>query len=252
MAVHSGDASGAKHHRCDVLSLDRQPDTDGQPPRCGLVVRRQQDGRSIGLVAAQSRVRHTQTPGQLACHCREHLGRRHRACDQCRDPSQRGMLVSEYTVLVTTRLGLVTALVGLSGPHSCLAGYHIRQYRDGREDQDRDPALDFGREETPFSHEMDVTIREGAGQRRHRRQPKSPTSRDHKDSEQIDNPEGVSRGDPHQQSHQDRFHHDEDRRDNCTEPQWRGRRLYQQRRQPSTRRSHTGFGIRPRTHGCHI
>lgn len=92
-------------------------------------------------------------------------------------------MVGEYTNRVTTCLGLSAALVCLGGAQSGLAGYHVRQQRDGEEDEDRDPTSDFGRTETTFTHEMDVTVGKGAGQGRHRRQPESPTSRDHKDSE---------------------------------------------------------------------
>ena len=184
---HSGGCPYARSARCEAPSPRRSRPRTGTACRpAGLRARARGEwragGRAVGLVAAERRVGYAKTHCQLSRHCGEHRGRRRRARDQCRNASQRRLLVGEDSDLITTHLSLPPALVGLGGTQSGLAGYHIRQYCNGQEDQDRYPIPELGGTEGAFIREVDIRVGEGAGHGRHSREPESPTSRDDKDS----------------------------------------------------------------------
>ncbi len=116
MAVPSGGAARAEYHRRDVFAVEWKPLADRHCLlRSPVVVAGEQNRPTVGLIADQSCVDDSKAPRSFLCHRGEHLGRRHRSCDQRGNAVQRGLLVSEHTELVPAFLRLPAAPICFRG-----------------------------------------------------------------------------------------------------------------------------------------
>jgi hypothetical protein len=149
------------------------------------------------------------TSGQLLSHRGEHLGRRHRTCDQRRDASQCSLLVGEHANSVPAFFGLPAAPICFGGAQSGLAREDIGQQRDRHEDDDRYPVLSRDGEDAPVGVEMNERVDKSARHRRRHRQSESPAGRDHENTEQEDNTKGHPRKDPLERVRQNCLRNDE-------------------------------------------
>jgi len=76
----------------------------------GLGTGREQRGQPVGLVPEQSRVGHAPAAAQFARHRCEHRRRGDPSRDQCRHPSQRGLLLGKHAEFVAAGLDHVLRL----------------------------------------------------------------------------------------------------------------------------------------------
>src|SRR6185437_7979717 len=109
------------------------------------VASRDQNPRIVDLVTEQRGVvMEPEAPRQLLRHRGEQLRRGDPACNQGRDASKCGLVVSEHTDLVTACLDLPAALVRRDGAQSCHAGKGGGGQRDNKKDRDGHPVLGVG------------------------------------------------------------------------------------------------------------
>src|SRR5260370_267595 len=100
-AVDPGRTAGLEDERADVLPPKAPPASNGNVVACPAPDG--DDGRPVGLVAAQARVFDRHQPAGLLGDGREHLPGRHPTRHQRRDPAQRRLLLGQHTQLLTAQ-----------------------------------------------------------------------------------------------------------------------------------------------------